>query len=184
MHPCQRFKESLLNFFDDELDIHQKKEVEKHLKECHHCALFLNRMRRLRSHLTGLTPMKASENFHILIRERIRREVARKRSGVTSTIIIRRWIPAFGLTVLIAVVGYWILDQNTTVFHPASDVRPSSVSSENFDGQIQYVIDDYPDRLSVSREDEESRDSYVSGDTIRSEEDRERIQTHITPVSF
>ena len=186
MKPCQRFKESLFLFFDDELDILRKKELQQHLSECPHCTLFLDRMRRMRSHLRELPSIKISDNFHILVRERIRRDLARQnRRRQSSVITVRRLVPAFGIAVLVIAIGYWVLDRGVSPDgSPSNGMRAVNQPSERFEGEIQYVIDDIPSRISVSRQDGESRFPYIGSDSLESMDRADEIRVRPTPVSF
>ena len=192
MKPCQRYKDSILRLFDEELGVHGRKELEHHLKECGHCNHFLNQMRLIRSHLRELPQINASENFHILVRERIRRYMARKgrlyRHGLGEQ-FTKRWIPALGLTVVLAVVGIWMLDQGTSPINlPEAQIgenRSSSPFGRNYGGQIQYVIDDYyPNRISVSRQDKEREPKLTTEDSVLIKENLELMRNRMTPVSF
>jgi len=160
MKPCQQFKDPLVHYFDDELDTHQKRELEAHLKICPQCERFLNRIRQLHSHLKELPTLKTSENFHILVRERIRRETARSQGRhASSQTWARRLVPAFGVVTVLTVVGLWLRDNQTVIHNPTNSSQGRSMaaqpSGEGSDDQVQYVIDEYPDRLSVSRESSE-----------------------------
>ncbi len=189
MKHCQRFRDSLLEYFDDELDVQEKKEVEQHLKVCPHCMHFLNQLRRLRSHLRELPTIKTSENFHILVRERIRRDLARqRRAKQSSTIIVRRFVPAFGLTVLVALVGFLVLDHRDSLVDKTAGsgggISVSTRSDEDFSGPIQYVIDDIPSRISVSRRDGDGESRVVDEDSVYRMDRAEEFRTRPTPVSF
>ena len=189
MKHCQRFRDSLLEFFDDELDVQKKKEVEQHLKVCPHCMHFLNQLRRLRSHLRGLPTIKTSENFHILVRERIRRDLARQRGAKqSSTLIVKRFVPAFGLTVLVALVGFLVLDHKDSLVEPTTGrgggISVSTRSDDDFNGPIQYVIDDFPSRISVSRRDGDRESRVVDEDSVYRVERSDELRTRPTPVSF
>ena len=74
MTPCERFRRNIFDLVDGELDVHQKHELEKHLKSCSCCALFFSQCRQLRKRLQNLPRLAASETFHLLLRERIRRD--------------------------------------------------------------------------------------------------------------
>jgi hypothetical protein len=189
MIPCQRFRKKLFNFIDDELDILQKKVVEQHLKECSHCREFLNQIHSLRSRIQNLTHIQTSENFNVLLRERIRREMAGKREFVPRTPgFSLRWIPAAGVVIVMIVTGFWMIDQKTTVFDKAIVVEATKPSSDSgfpqFNGQIDYVSDDYPapSSVSVSRDDRQLSSSSV--DTIRLPQQNNDVQAFLTPVDF
>ena len=189
MNPCHRFRESMFDFFDGELDALRKKDLERHLQECSRCARFLDQILLLRSHLKTLTPVKTSDSFLVLLRERIRREVAgKRRTGVVSVSFARRWIPAFSLGILVLIMGFWVLDQKTSFFDSIDSNRriTSSALPEdgNFDGQVQYVIDDFPNRISVSRIDGKKEAKLANEDSLILERNLEEVRARLTPVSF
>lgn len=189
MIPCQRFRQMIFDLFDGELDILRKKELNSHLKECSECDQFLSKLRLLQSHLRRLTQLKTSEGFHLLLRERIRREIAGKRRiTIRSFSPPTRWIPAFGLIVLVIIVGSWLVVQRTSLFRPSgSEMRVSQSSrlrGEDFDGHVDYVIDDFPYRISVSRVDDERGTGFIDRDSLILPDTLERVQSRVTPVSF
>jgi hypothetical protein len=190
MKPCQRFKESIMQHFDENLDTVGRKELEHHLKVCTSCNRYMNQIRLLRSHLRELTPIEASENFHILLRERIRRDLARSGRRHVKPLFTRRLIPAFGLTVVLVTVGIWFLDQRSIPIgtpgtsDSLSEYQPDSSLRSRFDGQIQYVIDDYPNPISVSRQDDARVPKLATEDSVLLKENRERYRSRMTPVSF
>ena len=186
MNPCQRFRESIFDFVDNELDILRKNELERHLKACTQCSRFLEQIHQLRSQCKQLSPITATEEFHVLLRERIRREMAGKRGALTPSIAFSaRWIPAFGMMLLLIGVGFWMLDQKTSFFGSSDNrVAVSQVPTDNrreYEGEVQYVIDDYRDIISISRIEEEP---VINPDSVLHETEQEYIQNRLTPVSF
>jgi anti-sigma factor RsiW len=190
MPPCKKFRKSLFKFIDDELDVLQKKLVEQHLKECLNCKGFLNQIRSMQSRIKNLSNIQASENFHILLRERIRREMAGKREFVPRTYgFSLRWIPAAGLVVLMVISGFWMIDKKTTVLNKsiiAEATKPSPVSSSGsqFNGQVDYVIDDYPAPSSVSISRDDRKPSSAAVDTVYLPQENNGVQAFLTPVDF
>ena len=188
MVPCQRFRKNLFIFIDGELDILQKKLVDQHLKECPHCMGFLNQIRSMRSRIRNLSSIQTSENFHVLLRERIRREMAGKREFFPRTYgFSLRWIPAVGLVIVMVVSGFWMIDKKTTVLNKtiiAEATKSSSDSGSQFKGQIDYVIDDYPasSSVAVSRDDKKLFPAAV--DTIYLPQQDDGVQAFLTPVDF
>ncbi len=173
----------------DNLDVLRRKDVERHLKTCSQCARFLDQIRLLRLRLKNLTPVKTSDSFQVLLRERIRREMAgKRRTAASSTSFTKRWIPAFGFVVLVLIAGIWMIDQKTSFFDSGDNeggiARSTTPGEESFDGQVQYVINDFPSRISVSRtEDAEGAESVVEDSLIR-QNDWEDVRARLTPVSF
>ncbi|MBN2030556.1 zf-HC2 domain-containing protein [bacterium] len=189
MNPCQRFKESIFDLVDNELDIPRRKELESHLKTCTACTRFLAQIRNLRSQCSQLSRVKVSEEFHILLRERIRREMAGKRAVFSPSISFSgRLIPAFGIMVVVICLGFWMLDQKTSFFEPSSNKMTVSqmplIEQEDFEGEIQYVIDDYRSPVSISRSSEEGETFIAETDSVLRGLEQDYIQNRLTPVSF
>lgn len=181
MNPCEQYKECLCEYFDGELDTLRKRDLLRHLEECPNCTQCLNKMRLLKSRLKSLTPIQVSDGFNILLRECIRREASGKRRSIPARPWTRRWVPAVGIALVLIVTGVWILDSRE-VF------RGKPVSGEpNFrelssPGQVQYVIDDFPSSISISR-DESDRPREAYEDTLRLQRDAE-VRRRVRTVSF
>ena len=189
MNPCERFQEAIFDFLDGELDVVRKRELEHHLKTCSVCASFLEEIRRLRSDLKHLTPVKTSESFQVLLRERIRREIAGKgRKSAPFAFPAWRWIPALGFGVLVMIGGLWMLDQKTSFFHGRADepvMSRSSVAEDGyFDGQVQYIVGEFPNRVSLSRVDTGRERELTNEDSVQLQSDLEEVRARLTPVSF
>ncbi len=188
MVPCQKFRKNLFKFIDGDLDILQKKLVEQHLKECPGCNGFINQIRSMRSRIRNLSNIRTSENFHILLRERIRREIAGKREFFPHmTGFSLRWIPAAGLVIVLIVSGFWMIDKKTTIFNKtiiAEATESSFNSGSQFKGQIDYVIEDYPASSSVSVSRDDKNLSSASVDTIYLPQQNNGVQAFLTPVDF
>lgn len=189
MIPCQRFREKLFALLDDELTGSQRKELERHVEECTECARCFGQLRRLRSYLKGFAPVRLSEDFQVLLRDRIRRELVGKGRPSVSTISFGwRWIPAFGVFLLLVSVGFWMLDRRTwsiRSFGPEMErVESSFRSGREYDGRIQYVIDDFPSRISVSRTEGETETRKVEEDSLLRQRNLDEVRSHLTPVSF
>ncbi len=189
MNPCQRFKEYIFDLVDNELDILRRKELESHLKTCAACSRFLEQIRNLRSHCRQLSSLQVSEEFHVLLRERIRREMAGKRGAFSPSISFSgRLIPAFGMMIVVICLGFWMLDQKTSFFETSGNRMIVSqmpvVEQEDFEGEVQYVIDDYRNPVSISRSSGAEEAPVAKTDSIFRSLEQDYIQNHLTPVSF
>jgi hypothetical protein len=189
MNPCQRFSRVIFDFIDGEMDILQRKFFEQHVRDCSHCQKVLNQARLVRSHIQNLSKIRTSENFHILLRERIRRQMAGKREIFSLTTgFSLKWIPAAALFVIMIISGFWIIDQKTSILHHSfiAEVKesPTSIRNFQFNGQIDYIEDDYPtsSSLSVSRNDVPP--VRASMDTVSVPQSSESVQAFLTPVDF
>ncbi len=191
MAPCQWFKKNIMDLLDNELDIFQKKNLEKHLKECINCSNFLSRARLLKSYLKKLPRIKASENFQILLREHIRREMAEKKKvAVGRGLIIKRWVPAFGIAFFLILIGAWVFNRGIPFPHSLKGkVATNSTTrlhpGDTFNGKVQYVIDDFPSGISLSNsESQMDSSSAIKSDSLLLNNGLEEVKAHLTPVSF
>ena len=189
MSSCERFKNSILDFIDHELDILKKKELKSHIEACHDCECLMNQVRALRSQLHSLPRIAASEDFNVILRDCIRKEMSGKRQPFSWVILTsHRWIPATGFAVAVLVGGFFVLDQKTSIFNGrqnTAQVIPASrpMDPVPFNGQVQYVIDEYPNRVSLSRDDAR-RPSTLSRDSVVVETPRRSFKSRMTTVSF
>lgn len=189
MNPCQRFKKIVFDFIDGEMDILQQKFFKQHMKDCPQCQRILNQVRLIRSRMQNFSQIQTSENFHILLRERIRREMVGKRDMFpSSTGFSFKWIPAVALFVVMVISGFWMIDRKTSnlrhSFIAESKESPTSMPDFKFNGQIDYIEDDYPvsSSLSVSRSD--GPPVHAFSDTISVPQSSEGVQAFLTPVDF
>ena len=189
MSSCERFRQTIWDFYDDELDTFHKKELRHHLKICPQCAHFANQVRLLKSELRNLPPIKTSDGFQLLLRERIRRELAGKTATHFHTFsITKHLIPALGLVAIIAFSGYWLFEGYPPYSRPSpvsNQITQSSILENNDLGdRIQYVIDEYSDPLTVAKSDSQSRVEVARGDSVLQNKDMKDEHSRLTPVSF
>ncbi|MBN2103377.1 zf-HC2 domain-containing protein [bacterium] len=144
MIPCERFKDKIFNFLDGELEDDVKEEVQQHLQSCAVCAEFYHRIHSLKQELHNMKPVKAPASFQIVLRERIRHELAHKRGfGVSSPSPTRLWIPAIVMASLILIVSFFIYRQFSHPYLPDITAEAGlTITDEGDVSRIQYVIDD------------------------------------------
>jgi anti-sigma factor RsiW len=186
MTPCERFRNNIFDLVDDELDVHQKHELEKHLKLCASCSIFLSQCRQLRKRLQTLPRLAASETFHLLLRERIRRELAGKRRTSSPLFFSapRRWIPAIAVALLLIAIGILLRDQKQIMFQsPQTRIADTNEAGERVKENVRYVIDEYPGGVSLSRDDSKRTPTAVR-DSLLLQQETQRVRPHLTPVSF
>jgi len=186
MNPCQQFKEYMFDLLENEIDILRKKQLQEHFSDCPRCEKLMARLKNLQSHLSSLEPVRANEDFHILLRQRLRREVAGRRRWTASTVPgYIKWVPAVGIAAAALIIGLLVTDQQNRL--PEGDLsgfRTSASVADPFQGQVQYVIDDYPQRISVSRNDRIESSNDARSDSVRQINDFQQVRSRVTPVSF
>lgn len=188
MSSCERFKENILDFIDNELNSSRKKELRHHVESCQDCDCLMEQMRVLRTELKSLPRIQASENFNVILRDCIRREAVGKRRS-SGPFVGWWWMaPAAGFAVVAIAVGIWaFLPRGTEApvsSTPAQTVRSSAPVARRFHGRIQYVSGEYPDRVSVSRTDVPDEEGRTSRDTLRYREPVSDFSSRMTTVSF
>lgn len=189
MTPCERFKQKILDLIDGELEILQKKEMENHLKSCKKCNDFYNRMYKIRSYLKKLTPVKSPESFHILLRERIRRELAGKANYFHfPQAPTWKWATILSCGLIISILGFRMLDQKTwqDPRNQNSIIQVGAIhpSNHHLKTSIHYITDDVPSEDPGSSSIEQQKRNEVAGDTSRAKRTIENIQDQIKPVKF
>lgn len=189
MEPCEQFKQQILDLIDGELDFLQKNNINKHLKACHHCSDFFKRMNRIQSYLKRLTPVESPDSFLILLRERIRREMAGKPNNFHLQQFPLWKLAAISCcSVLIFILGFRMLDQRTwkktrsPVHFNQMGLTDSSV--DNLMTDVHYVLDDFPAEGSQTGFLQQERQDKVEIDSNQVKETLEMIQAQLKPVKF
>ena len=97
-----------------------------------------------------------------------------------------KWVPAVGIAAMALVIGLLVTDQrdNHLPGDALSEFRSSASVADPFQGQVHYVIDDYPQRISVSRDDRRRFEDKVGQDTLHRINDFQQVRSRVTPVSF
>jgi anti-sigma factor RsiW len=186
MIPCERFKDTIFNLLDDELDTHQRHDLEKHLKSCSSCSQLLDRCRLLKGQLQNLSQLSTSETFHLLLRERIRRELSgrRRRGLLFPSPIVRSWIPAVTVALLLITVGILLRDRESFVVPGnKSKMAEMRINTSPAGENVEYVRDNYTDGVSLSRDDSK-RNQIQERDSLLLQQETEIVRPHLTPVSF
>ena len=189
MVPCERYRDSLFDLMDGECDSIQKRDVEAHLKECHHCAEFLKQQRLMRSYLGQLPRVCASDGFRVLLRDRIRREVRGTRIRRAHLLVYsRRLIPAFGLIIIVVFAGTWMLFNKSSTMDSSSpgraEIQLPTPGPDHSDVEIDYIIDEFPDQVAEFQAEDQQIDQPVKVDSLLIQRDLSGVRARLTPVSF
>ena len=188
MTDCQRYQQFILTYIDDDLDILQRKDLEQHLEACDHCAHCLRQLQQLRVRLKSLKPVQTSETFQIVLRECIRRQGPGRRNVLRpSRPLVWRLVPVAGVALVLVLTSIYIIVQRSPSSRsgesPTVLTRVSS-QAEQGDSQIQYILEDYPDRISVSRDDSERSASRAEYDSLLQRSRSDELYKRMTTVSF
>ena len=186
MNPCQQFKEMIFDLLDHQVDSQRKKHLYDHLSECPQCEKFFSRCKALKARLSSLEQIRASDTFHILLRERLRREAAGNRRWIRPVLPgYMRWAPAVGVVALAVFIGVLVTDRGTPLQEGEySEIRASASGRDPFQGPVQFVIDDYPQRIAVARDDRSRSGTITGPDSLRPIDRVESERPRVTPVSF
>jgi anti-sigma factor RsiW len=188
MTPCQRLKQNLFDLLDADVENHERKRMEGHFKTCPHCFDFYRKLKRQKNFLKGLKPIRTEDHFIILLRDRIRREIAGKAgSSNRAAWFSWKWAAGFASIVLIAAALFRFsnarsLKNQTQTFlgvkQPvlSATIKPA-VHSE------QFVIDDF--KGSTHRSAASPKQAASAGDTVQTDSSAfEELRSRLTPVSF
>jgi anti-sigma factor RsiW len=190
MTPCQRKPDDLFEFTDGELEFSRKRQVEQHIEKCCNCARFLRRFRLQKSLLKRLTLLKTRDTFFILLQERIRREMAGKRTRPAWSLIeIQRWIPATAFALVAIVAASLILTRKNKLpaltSKAALKAQSSAVVSKKESRHVQYVIDEFPRSQKINpAKSDSNRYQMASADTSTSVKHFDGLKGRLVPVSF
>ncbi|OVE78915.1 hypothetical protein BVY01_04050 [bacterium I07] len=196
MNPCERYKQYIMANLDGELDRSSLGELEKHLQNCPGCEALIKRVKALKGVLHDLPPVGASEDFQVILRNRIRRQMAsqmrrpsRMRSMRTVPAYVR-FAPAFGLGALMIVTALWWVNRgkDIPVTAPAGGSQSVAGVQESIpeNEPVQYVSEEIPTTLSVSRDERQPRslDNTVNIDSLIMPANRQTAKPILVPVSF
>lgn len=143
MIPCDRFRDKIFDFVDQELDGTAKEEVQQHIDNCPLCAKFYQGLRSLKQGLKQMKPVEAPDSFQIVLRERIRHEMANKKGFGISPSPVQRWIPAIILlSILVLAAGIYFYPYKQSAVREKFTPIVNTVSDNVDFNRIQYVIDD------------------------------------------
>ena len=179
MTPCERFKDKIFDLIDQELEGSIRDQVLQHIRECPLCEQFYENLSSLKKELRQMKPVKAPDSFQVVLRERIRREMAHKSSPEHLGLPGLRWAAAF-LVAAAAVVVLLVFRPFSN--HTASNPVTVQASPDEYEKlNVRYVIDDLDQELNIPQ----SASAVVSRiDSLLSEESESLIPQLAQPVRF
>lgn len=182
MKNCRYYKQLMYSLYDDELGPNEVLELENHMASCDECREFYNCAKKMKTVLQAMPRIRPSENFNILLREKIRRESAARLHQSNS--FVRYAMPAFGIGMVVLAVGVLSvksLSRNNAGNSVANRTPVSRVQYENSDNHnVNYVIEEY----NAKSNEEMITDIDSHTDSLKSLRDTHHLKARITPVSF
>jgi anti-sigma factor RsiW len=113
MAPCQRFAQDLSDYTDNELDKISKGRLEEHLGRCPDCAKYLKHLQVLKSYLRELSPIKPTQDFVPILRDRLRQiQQGKSRPQYAFFLPGHRLVPVLGVGALSVLVAFFLVDQS------------------------------------------------------------------------
>jgi len=96
-------------YLDGELSETLKKEIKVHFNNCPHCKAILNKAYSIKEYMKSLSKIKTSDNFEVRLRERVSRELTRKRSFINTWAESINYLPnksiiAFGAAAIFVII--------------------------------------------------------------------------------
>jgi len=184
MRQCSDYKMLIDKLIDNEITFSEKKEIRTHIKNCIECKQYLERSKKLQKMFSSLTKIETSKDFNVLLRAHIRREMNRRSKRFNNPFALPKRVFQFGFAIVIVFLSL-------IVFNPFNLIRNKSIgqlqisekNSNQFNGQIQYVIDGYPKSVSLSRDDKS--DTLINrNDSLNLLRENNAIKSHLIPVNF
>lgn len=175
MSPCKGYNYQLQDYVDRELTPGEMASVDAHLKVCPECAGYVHQIISLKGHLRALPEIKSTENFHLLLRERIRREMAsQQRKSAASFVWTHRIAPAAGFALVILAAGSYLMRDRIPFLGgggptPVAEAPASFMSNGTLQkpSRVKYVIDEYGDAVSLDRKDSPAFRRQAASDSTR-----------------
>jgi len=187
MPDCYEFRKLINKLLDNEIDHSEEKKLREHIDNCIDCKKYLERSIKLKKMLSQLPRVKTSKDFNILLRARIRREANRERNKLFKPFFIPHRAVKIAFASVVIIISVLIINPFNLIRKDEGNQFTVSEQSDNqFDGRIQYVIDKYPNSVSLSRDDfkENTVDSLIIKNDSLYNQRNNIITTHVTPVNF
>jgi anti-sigma factor RsiW len=179
MTPCERFKDKIFDLIDQELDGPMREQVLQHIKECSLCEQFYHNLSSLKQGLSQMKPVKAPDSFQIVLRDRIRREMAHKSSPKRPQRRFLLWAAVF--TVAAAAVITFLVYRPFTHSTASNPLNIQTLLNEQETPNVRYVIDDLDQEMHIPR----SASAAVSRiDSLLGEESENLVSQLAQPVRF
>ncbi len=184
MPQCYDFKILIDKLVDAEISPVEKRELNNHLDSCNDCRNYMEKLKKMRRMFSQLPRVKTTDDFYVLLRARIRRELSRGDKRFYNPILYPKRIFQYGFSLAVVVLLLLLINPFNIIRNESeSHLSISEKKSNEFNGQIQYVIDGYPTSVSLSRDG--TIDSLInSNDSLRQLGNNKVIRSHVTPVNF
>jgi anti-sigma factor RsiW len=188
MTPCQRLKQNLFDLLDADVENHRKEQLEGHIQACPHCSDFYRRLKRQKEFLKGLKPIRTEDHFIILLKDRIRREMAGKRAASRPAAWFSwKWAAGFASIVLVAAAAFMFSNERLLKNRgqAAASVKPAAPpsSSRTASKPDQFVINDF--KASPRPASAAPKKAVVTADTVKPDSGAfDELKARLAPVSF
>ncbi|MBN2415955.1 zf-HC2 domain-containing protein [bacterium] len=141
---------------DGDITAEEQHHLDEHLTSCEQCAAAAESLRLMKKQLRQLPVVRVSDEFHIILRDRIRKSRIGYGAAKIEFPLLPRWtyIPAAG--VALAVVALLLRPYLSQTDERPFSTRGTAVAEYLNDAapeQVHYVIEDNPDSIMLSRDD-------------------------------
>lgn len=156
MTPCKKIAQILCKQLDGDITIEEKDRLDEHLAVCGRCAATARALKNMKEQLRLLPEVPVSEEFQIILRDRIRKSRITYGSGTIAFPALPRWtyIPAAGvaLAVIALISRSYLFQSDETPFAPRG-TAVTEYMNQTAPEQVHYVIEDNPESIMLSRDD-------------------------------
>lgn len=189
---CKRFEDDIFDYVDGLLFGPRKKELDKHFEECSPCSRAFEEIKRVRSQLRKLRPLRTSADFETVLRSRISLERSLRRGALNNWPVRIPLYAAAGALIVIATLFVLQPTNDNTItgnFNKPLNIGPSlpnpnlsddsNTNSQSHQENIFYPMDEM--KLSVKgvplNSGEMDRRFPAKSDSVQNPLSTQRIQT-------
>lgn len=156
---CDKCRNNLSAFIDDESSELEAKRIREHLNHCSDCQRQYNELKSVKSSLSSLRKLKASPSFDIALQALLRREIYQHNAPTFSTFRFR--IPAFAAAAVLMLLVGALIGRN--ILQSPVDYPNTPLARQNNENALQTFRSDAP----VSASTDINPDSSGDRDPVR-----------------
>lgn len=156
MTPCKQIAQLLCKQLDGEITAEEKHRIDDHLSSCEACTETARSLTYMSEQLRQLPRVQASEEFQILLRDRIRKSRTGHGPKWITFPLLPRWtfIPATGLALAaIVLISRPYFNKTNSAPFSSEGTTVAEYMNTGTPGQVHYVMEDNPESVMLSRDD-------------------------------
>ena len=128
---CDKCRNNLSAFIDEETTEQESSSIKEHLQKCSKCQRQYNELNGMRSALSSLRKIKTTASFDIILRDRLRREFRKRNTRTLASISSRFRAPAFTAAAVVVLLTGMLIGRTMQNPNPAINPTLAQQSDEN-----------------------------------------------------